>query len=146
MNPKESSGIISLGAFDENGELNVVIETPKGSRNKYTFDEKLNLFKLGGILTLGASFPFDFGFIPNTLGGDGDPLDLLILMDAPTFVGCLVRARLIGVITAEQTERGKTERNDRLVAVAIKSRRHKQVREIRELSRALLAEIEHFFV
>src|SRR5215213_990364 len=80
-----------LGAFHE-GELNVIIETPKGSRNKFNYDEETGLFKLGGVLPAGASFPFDFGFVPSTLGGDGDPLDVLVLMDEPAFAGCLVRA------------------------------------------------------
>lgn len=136
-----------LEAFHDDEELNVIIETPKGSRNKYNYDEKLGLFKLGGVLTSGASFPFDFGFVPSTVGGDGDPLDVLVLMDEPAFAGCLVRARLVGVIEAEQTERdGETTRNDRLIAVAAESRLHKGVRTLEALGPALLDEIEHFFV
>ena len=136
-----------LDAFHEDDELNVVIETPKGSRNKYNYDEKLRLFKLGGVLTSGAVFPFDFGFVPSTLGGDGDPLDVLVLMDEPAFAGCLVRVRPVGVIEAEQTERdGETERNDRLVAVAAKSRLHGNVRTLEDLGSGLPEEIEHFFV
>ena len=128
-------------------ELNVIIETPKGSRNKYTYDHELGLFKLGSVLPAGAVFPFDFGFVPSTVGGDGDPLDVLVLMDDPAFPGCLVAARLIGVIQAEQTERdGKTERNDRLIAVAAESRNHRDVRSLDQVSDSLLAEIEHFFI
>jgi len=135
-----------LESFHED-DLNVVIETPKGSRNKYNYDEETGLFKLGGVLPAGASFPFDFGFVPSTLGGDGDPLDVLVLMDEPAFAGCLVRARLVGVIEAEQTERdGETTRNDRLIAVAADSRLHKGVRKLDALGDALLDEIEHFFV
>src|ERR1700704_1472641 len=94
-----------IGPYDhETSELIVVIDTPKGSRNKYKFDEKLQLFKLGGLLPVGATFPFDFGFIPNTMGGDGDPLDILLLMEEPAFTGCVVRSRLIGVIEAGRTE------------------------------------------
>lgn len=140
------TGINGLDAFDEDEELNVIIETPKGSRNKYTFDEKLNLFKLGGILPLGASFPFDFGFIPNTLGGDGDPLDVLILMDEPAFAGCLVPSRLIGVIEAEQTEDGVTERNDRLIAIAVKSKTHDHVKTLADLNENIIEQIKHFFI
>ena len=136
-----------LDAFHDGEELNVVIETPKGSRNKYNYDEELRLFKLGGVLPSGAVFPFDFGFVPSTLGGDGDPLDVLVLMDEPAFAGCLVRVRLVGVIEAEQTERdGETERNDRLVAVAAKSRLHGNVRTLEDLGSGLPEEIEHFFV
>jgi inorganic pyrophosphatase len=128
-------------------ELNVVVETPKGSPYKYSFDEEYGLFVLKGVLAAGAVFPFDFGFVPSTLGGDGDPVDVLVLMDAPGAVGCLVPSRLVGVIVAEQAERGgETERNDRLIAVAAKSRRHRSVRSLDDLSPDLLEEIEHFFV
>jgi inorganic pyrophosphatase len=138
----------SLKPFTEDSDdLNVIIETPKGSRNKFNYDEKLGLFKLGGVLPAGAVFPFDFGFVPSTLGGDGDPLDVLLLMEEPAFVGCLVTARLIGVIEAEQTEEdGETTRNDRLIAVASESRTHKNVRAIGSLNELLVDEIEHFFV
>jgi inorganic pyrophosphatase len=128
-------------------ELNVIIETPKGSRNKFNYDEEHGLFKLGGVLPAGAFFPFDFGFVPNTVGGDGDPLDVLVLMDEPAFAGCLVPSRLVGVIEAEQTERdGETTRNDRLIAVAADSRDHRHIRSLADLNRHLVDEIEHFFV
>jgi inorganic pyrophosphatase len=137
-----------LKAFAEDSEeLNVIIETPKGSRNKFSYDEKHGLFKLGGVLAAGAIFPFDFGFLPNTLGGDGDPLDVLVLMDEPAFAGCLVPSRLIGVIEAEQTEKdGETMRNDRLVAVAANSRDHRHIRLLKDLNDNLVDEIEHFFI
>ncbi len=127
-------------------EVNVIVDTPKGSRNKFAFDENLGLFRLSGVLPAGAVFPYDFGFVPATRGGDGDPLDVLVLMDEPAFVGCLVEARLIGVIEAEQTEAGKTNRNDRLIGVSARSRNHHDVSEISQLSQNLVAEIEHFFV
>ncbi|HLM03417.1 MAG TPA: inorganic diphosphatase [Pyrinomonadaceae bacterium] len=148
MQKKSSSPFDKIPPFDaESGDLNVIVDTPKKSRNKYAFDEKLGLFVLKGVLAVGHFFPFDFGFIPNTLGGDGDPLDVLVLMDEPAFVGCLVPARLVGVIEAEQTERdGKIERNDRLLAVAANSRVHEDVKSINDLNETLLGEIEHFFV
>lgn len=136
-----------LSAFDpESGTLNAVIETPKGQRNKYKFDEKRGLFLHSGVLPAGAVFPFDFGFVPATEGGDGDPLDVLVLMDEPAFVGCLVPANLIGVIEAEQTEDGKTERNDRLIAVAANSRSHREIKSLDQIDENLMREIEHFFV
>lgn len=136
-----------LSAFDEEtSDLNVIIDTPKNSRNKYEFDEKLGLFKLGGVLAVGLFFPFDFGYIPNTLGGDGDPLDVLVLMDEPAFVGCLIQSRLIGVIEAAQTEDGKTTRNDRLIAVAANSHTHANIKSINDLDETLVNQIEHFFV
>ena len=136
-----------LPAFDpETGTLNAIVETPKGRRNKFKFDERRCLFVLGKVLPAGAVFPFDFGFIPSTRGGDGDPLDVLVLMDEPAFPGCLVPARLVGVIEAEQTEEGETVRNDRLLAVAEESNAHREVRSIGQISASLLDEIEHFFV
>lgn len=146
--PKISQSIFEqIPTFDgETNDLHVIIDTPKGSRNKYKFDEKLGLFKLGGVLAVGLFFPFDFGYIPQTLGGDGDPLDVLVLMDEPAFVGCLIPSRLIGVIAAEQTEDRKTETNDRLVAVASNSRVHKDIKSINDLNSTLVDEIEHFFV
>ena len=130
----------------ESGDLNIIIDTPKGSRNKFSWDEKRLLFELSGVLPAGAVFPYDFGFIPNTRGGDGDPLDVLVLMDEPAFSGCLVRSRLLGVIEAEQTEKGETERNDRLIAVAAKSRIHSNLQSLSDLNPKLLDEIEHFFI
>jgi inorganic pyrophosphatase len=142
------NNLTELDAFNEEPEeLNVIIETAKGSRNKFNYDGELRLFKLGGVLPAGAVFPFDFGFVPSTLGGDGDPLDILVLMDEPAFTGCLVRARLVGVIEAEQTERdGETTRNDRLIAVAAESHLLKKVRSLGRLNANLVEEIEHFFV
>jgi inorganic pyrophosphatase len=143
-----SRSLLHLDTLDEESqEYNVIIETPKGSGNKFNYDEKLGLFRLGGALPAGAEFPYDFGFLPSTLGGDGDPLDILVLMDSPAFPGCLVPARLLGVIEAEQTERdGKTTRNDRLIAVAADSRIHRDVRSLSDLSDALVDEIEHFLI
>ena len=130
----------------KNKTLTVIIETPKGSRNKFTFDEQHELFKLGGVLPAGAVFPFDFGFIPSTKGEDGDPLDVLLLMDEPAFAGCLIEARLLGVIEAEQTEEDKTVRNDKLVAVAAEAHTHRDVESLDDLPERLLEQIEHFFV
>ena len=81
------------------GTCRAIIETPKGCRNKFDYDPDSNLFMLGGLLPEGMMFPFDFGFIPSTLGDDGDPLDILVLMDAPAHVGCLIEVRLVGVKT-----------------------------------------------
>src|ERR1700752_3755547 len=92
-----------------------IIETPKGFRNKFDYDPDSGLFMLGGLLPEGMMFPFDFGFIPSTLGEDGDPVDVMILMDAPAHVGCLIDVRIIGVIKAKQIDNGKTESNDRLL-------------------------------
>jgi inorganic pyrophosphatase len=130
----------------EDDHVVVVIETPKGSPNKLAFDPRYGTFVLKGVLPAGAMFPFDFGFVPSTRADDGDPLDVLVLMDAPVYPGCIVPSRLIGVIEAEQTEAGKTERNDRLLAVAINSAAHRSIRQLSDLSEDLVSQIEHFFV
>lgn len=124
----------------------VIIETPKGCRNKFDYDPESNLFMLAGLLPEGMMFPFDFGFIPSTLGDDGDPLDILVLMDAPAHTGCLVEVRLIGIITAEQTEDGKTKSNDRLMGVAIHSYQHEDIETIADVSKTLLSQVEEFFI
>lgn len=125
---------------------NVVIETPKGHRNKYKYEPEPGLFKLHKVLPAGAVFPYDFGFIPSTQGEDGDPLDVLLLMDEPSFTGCVLTARLIGVIEAEQAEKGRTVRNDRLVGVASVSQDYQNLKHLKDMDKHLLKEIEHFFV
>ncbi len=135
-----------LPALDpDSGLLNVVVDTPRGSRIKYKYDPEQDLWRLSKLLPLGASFPFDFGFVPSTHGEDGDAIDVLLLMDEPAFPGCVVPGRLIGVLEAEQTEDGKTVRNDRLVAVVETPYNPPEVRSLTELSEQRLTEIEHFF-
>jgi inorganic pyrophosphatase len=123
-----------------------IIETPKGFRNKFDYDPDSNLFMLGGLLPEGMMFPFDFGFIPSTLGADGDPLDILVLMDAPAHVGCLMDVRIIGIIEAKQIQAGKTETNDRLLGVAVHSYNHEDLESIDDVSKTLLSQLEQFFV
>jgi inorganic pyrophosphatase len=123
------------------GLVHVVVETPRGSRNKYKYDPEIGLFRLNRVLFAGASFPFDFGFVPATRAGDGDPVDVLVLMDAPAFTGCLVYARPIGVLRA--TKNGKE--NHRLIAVSTEDRTWNAHRDLSDLPRKLLREIEQFF-
>lgn len=91
-------------------------------------------------------FPFDFEFLPSTLGEDGDPLDIMVLMDAPAHVGCLIEVRIIGIITAEQTQDGKTKKNNRLLGAAIHSYHHEDLESISDVSKTLLRQVEEFFV
>lgn len=125
--------------------LQVVIETPRGSRNKYSFDTEQRVFRLKSSLPAGMAFPYDFGFVPGTIGGDGDPLDVLVLMEEPTFPGCVLLVRLLGAMEVEQTERGKTKRNDRLIAVAEVSETFANFETIDDLPRQLRTEIDQFF-
>ena len=137
----------SIPAYDtEIKNFNVIIETPKGSRNKYGYNPVISLFELKGVLPSGAVFPFDFGFIPSTLGSDGDPVDIMVLMDEPAFPGCLIHCRLIGVIEANQTEKGNTLRNDRIIGVSVKSRIHEDIISLKDINKNLLNEIQHFFI
>ena len=135
-----------LKPFNREGRLQVVIETPRGCATKFKYDSELKLFRLNSILTAGTVFPYDFGFVPGTRGEDGDPLDVLVLMDHSAFPGCIVEARLIGVIEAEQTDGQTTERNDRLVAVADVAHDYQELMSLKDMNQNLLKELQHFFV
>ena len=125
----------------------MIIETPKGCRNKYSFDEGQKVFVLKAALPAGMVFPYDFGFVPQTKADDGDPLDVLVLMDEPAFVGCALMARLIGVIEGEQIAPKKDPvRNDRLVAVAETTHLYAKFTKLKDMPKQALREIEEFFV
>jgi inorganic pyrophosphatase len=128
------------------GLVNVIVETPGGSRSKFKYEASLGLFRLHKMLPLGAAFPYDFGFVPGTHGDDGDPLDVMVIADEPTFIGCLVTVRLLGAIEANQTERGVTIRNDRLIGVPETEKIRPTARSLDDLPERLLDELEHFFV
>lgn len=132
--------------FDADGNLHAIIETPRGHQNKFNFDEKLGLFVLGGTLPAGHTFPYDFGFVPQTRAADGDPLDVLVLMDDAAFAGCVVTCRLVGAIEALQEKHDSRMRNDRLIAVWIKSHQWNHVRSIDDFTEIQISEMEHFFV
>jgi inorganic pyrophosphatase len=136
-----------LQSTDQNddGIIQVVIETPKGSRNKYAYDEKQRVFELKKVLPAGMTFPYDFGFVPRTLAEDGDPVDVLVLMDDPAFPGCLLKCRLIGVIEGEQGDKKKKERNDRVVAVEKENHSWADIKVIDDLGKTFLRELEIFF-
>jgi inorganic pyrophosphatase len=137
-----------ISPFQKEGDdLRIVIETPKGSRNKYSYDPDCDCMQLSTVLPEGMIFPYDFGFIPSTLGDDGDPLDILILMEAPVVPGCVVRTRLIGGIEAEQKEKGDDwTKNDRLIAVATHAQTYQNAKSLDDLRPHLVEEIVGFFV
>jgi inorganic pyrophosphatase len=130
----------------KDGTLQVIIETPKGCRNKFAFDPKQGIFALKKVLPAGMVFPYDFGFLPQTLAADGDPIDVLLLMDEPAFPGCAVKARLIGVIEGEQIDGKKKIRNDRLVAVAETNHMYANIKKLTDLPTQWLHELQDFFV
>jgi inorganic pyrophosphatase len=150
MAKKESKKLAdptTLAPIDkEDGILQVIIETPKGSRNKFAFDPKQEIFALKKVLPAGMVFPYDFGFLPRTLAPDGDPIDVLLLMDEPAFPGIAVRARLIGIIEGEQIDGKKRIRNDRLVAIAEANHMYANIRKLKDLPGRFLKELQDFFV
>jgi inorganic pyrophosphatase len=138
----------SLSPFDGDGWkcIQVIIETPKGSRNKYAFDHKQKVFQLTKVLPAGMAFPYDFGFIPSTRAEDGDPVDVLVLMDEPAFPGCLLKCRLIGIIEGAQGKRKNEVRNDRIVAIEMENHSYAHVKHVNDMGKTFLREIEEFFV
>jgi inorganic pyrophosphatase len=137
--------IHDLPPFDEQRNVRVVVETPRGANIKIKFDEDLGCFSLSRILPLGVAYPYDFGFVPQTLAQDGDPLDVLVLIEAVTYPGVVMSCRLLGALQVE--ERGLRGRpNHRLVAVPAKAARKDEVRNFSDLGRRMQQELERFFV
>lgn len=124
--------------------MDIIIETPKGSREKYKYDEDHRLFRLHKVLHAGLSFPFDFGFIPKTKGDDGDPFDVMIISEFQGFPGCVMDCRIVGCIKAEQSSGDKVIRNDRFLAVPEPSVVYENVLSIEDLSPTILIEIVSF--
>lgn len=126
--------------------INIIIESPKGSNHKYDYEPETGRFKLKKVLPAGMVFPFDFGFIPDTRGGDGDPLDVMVISEITAYPGVSMDCRIIGALKVEQTERdGETMRNDRLLAVPVMSQLFADVNSILHLPDAILNQVEHFF-
>ncbi|MDB5128716.1 inorganic diphosphatase [Mucilaginibacter sp.] len=126
--------------------ITVIIETPKGSGHKYDYEPELKCFKLKKVLPVGLVFPFDFGFIPGTKGGDGDPLDVIVISEIATFPGCCMDCRVIGAIKVNQTERdGSTMRNDRYFVVPTVSQLFKEVSSLVQLPNGIVNQLESFF-
>src|SRR5215469_3947762 len=133
-----------LTPFDRKNKelLRVVIETPKGSRNKFAFNVDDRIFELKRVLPAGMEFPYDFGFVPSTLAPDGDPTDVLVLMDEPAFPGCVLLSRIIGVIEGEQYDKKSGERNDRIIAVEKDAHRFASIKSIDDLGKEFAKELE----
>ena len=121
--------------------IEVMVEIPKGSRNKYEWDHERHVMRLDRRLFSATVYPADYGFVPDTLSGDGDPLDALVLLEDPTFPGCLVRARPVGVFWMED-EKGE---DAKLICVPVDDPSSGTVSDLSDLPHHLLAEIEHFF-
>ncbi|TLG71826.1 inorganic diphosphatase [Methylocystis sp. B8] len=130
----------------ETGAVLAVVETPRGSRNKYKYDVELKCIRLASVLPQGTVFPYDFGFVPSTKAADGDPLDIMILMDEIASAGCVISVRVIGAIEAEQRAKGGDwVRNDRLLGVSVQAHAHASIESIADIDPKLLEELEGFF-
>jgi len=126
--------------------LRVVIETPKGSRNKFAFNADEHIFERRRFCRREWPFPYDFGFVPSTEADDGDPVDVLVLMDEPAFPGCVLKCRPIGVIQGEQGNKKKKIRNDRIIAVERDAHSWADIKTIGDLGKQFVRELEEFFV
>jgi inorganic pyrophosphatase len=130
----------------EKRECQAIIETPRGRRNKFKYDTDSGLYTLSRVLPQGFIFPFEFGFIPSTAAEDGDPLDVIVLMDEPAHVGCILTIRLIGVIKLVETEEGKKTQNDRLMGVSVHTFEYDTVKTVSDLKETLVKQISDFLV
>jgi inorganic pyrophosphatase len=123
------------------GILNVLIEIPAGSKNKYEFDKDLNAFALDRVLYSSVQYPYDYGFVPNTLADDGDPLDGMVIIDQPTFPGCVIPARPIGMLI--MIDGG--DRDEKILCVPAKDPRYNDVKTLADIAPHRLEEIAEFF-
>jgi inorganic pyrophosphatase len=131
---------------DDQQLFRVVIETPKGSRNKFAFNAEEHIFELKKVLPAGMTFPYDFGFVPSTMADDGDPIDVLVLMDEPAFPGCVLSCRPIGVLEGEDKSKNEKTRNDRIIAVEKQAHSFADIDTIDDLGKQFQKELEQFFV
>jgi inorganic pyrophosphatase len=122
-------------------QVTAVIEIPSGSRNKYELDKVTGLLKLDRVLYSAVQYPGDYGFIPGTLAEDGDPLDVLVLINEPTFPGCLITVRPVGVL--HMKDRGDPD--EKILAVPSEDPYHQEYFDIADLPQHYLKEVEHFF-
>lgn len=131
----------------EEQQVRVIIETPKGSKQKFDYEPEKNIYVLNKVMPAGMVFPFDFGFIPGTLGQDGDPLDVLVISTLGTFTGCALDCRIIGAIKADQWERdGNKTENDRIIAVPTVDQNMAKIATIHDLEHELITQIGQFFI
>jgi inorganic pyrophosphatase len=128
------------------GLFHVVVETPRCARVKLAYDPDLECFVMSHALMLGLEYPYDWGFLPSTLGEDGYPLDALVMHDAPTSPGLVLRCRVAGALKVkETTSEGHVRRNDRFIVVPNHDHRAQDLDDVRDLPKAVKSEIKQFF-
>jgi inorganic pyrophosphatase len=126
--------------------INVIIETPFKSRNKYAFDKPSGMFRLKRVLPAGLAFPCDMGFIPQTKAGDGDPLDVLVLMSEFTYPGCIIECRVLGAIRATQKEKNeKAVQNDRIIVVPVEMKECRRMKDLEDIGKNMIKDLINFF-
>lgn len=130
---------VSIGKPPET--INVIVEIPKGSQNKYEYDKENNIFRLDRVLFSPLHYPGDYGIIPRTLGEDGDPLDALVLVTSPNYPGTLVESRPLGIL--KMTDSGK--KDSKILCVPKRDERFSGISDIKDLQKHTLKEIAHFF-
>ena len=148
LRPMQTSQRLNrIDSFDHHQAVRVVVEASAGMRSKLKYSPSLGAFEVHHVLPAGMVFPHDFGFIPSTLGDDGDPLDALVFADESLPTGTVVPCRLIGVLQATQSSAGKPPaRNDRFLAVAREGSQYAHWSNLGHVPEAVLAQLEHFFV
>lgn len=124
------------------GNVHVLVEIPKGSRNKYEFNQELGIIALDRTLYSAVFYPTDYGFVPGTESRDGELLDAMVMTEEPTFPGCLIQVRVIGVLTISRSS-GLSEQ--KLLSVPVSEPRYSEYGDITDVPQHLLREIEHFF-
>ncbi|BAC09435.1 soluble inorganic pyrophosphatase [Thermosynechococcus vestitus BP-1] len=139
--PAMSIDLSRIPAQPKPGVVNVLVEIAGGSRNKYEFDKEMKVFALDRVLYSAVVYPYDYGFIPNTLADDGDPLDGLVMMDEPTFPGCVIPARPIGML--EMIDSG--DRDEKILCVPVDDPRYAEVKSLKDIAPHRLEEIAEFF-
>ena len=140
-----SHNLDQLPTFDEEA-VNIVIETSKGQRAKFKYESAHHAFRFEKLLPLGLTFPFDFGFLPSTVGGDGDPIDVLLLSNEPVPTGSLVLGKILAVLESEQTEKGDTKHNDRIIAIPLDAKSRQPMLPAVPFDEALGKSLAEFFV
>jgi inorganic pyrophosphatase len=140
------TNLTKLPVWSEKDVVHAVVETPRGARAKLKYEPALRVFMLSKALMLGLSYPFDWGFIPSTIAEDGDPLDVMIIHDAATFPGLVLKCRVIGVLQVLQRDGRKRERNDRIMAVPMHCHLEEPLDDARKLPRQVQQELEKFFM